>query len=103
MAKLPKIYKNTIDKEIHNNKTVYYGTKEEKASSFQTFEEEKNIQKVIDEILNMPTYSFDIPLRIHTKDKIYDTSIVAKSNGTILTFDNDKIPINSIQKIEKKL
>lgn len=103
MAKLPKIYQNTIHKEINNNKKVYYGGKKEESEMVQenaTTKEE--IENLIDDIFSLPTYSFNVPLLIHTKNKTYDTSLIAKTKGNILTFDNDIIPLSEITKIEKR-
>lgn len=102
MAKLPKIYQNTIQKEIHNNTKVYYGKSQEEIKNKDVYEKREDIEKVIDEIFAQPTYSFNIGLFIHTKEKTYDTSLVAKSAGNIITFDNDIIPIKDIISIEKK-
>lgn len=104
MPKLPRIYQNTIQKEIRNNEKVYYGKSSnkisvEKVDRFETYQE---IENLIDEIFSLPTYSFNIPLQIYTENKVYQTSLIAKANGKVITFDNDIIPINQITKIEKK-
>ncbi len=103
MAKLPKIYQNTIEKEIHNNKKVYYGRNSLEQIVRDEAEEEQDVLEIIDEIFSLPTYSFNIPLSIYTKDKVYHTSLVAKSANTIITFDNDVIPIEDITRITKEL
>lgn len=103
MAKLPKIYQNTIHKEINNNKKVYYGMKlEESGVVEESATTKEEIETLIDDIFSLPTYSFNIPLLIHTKNKVYDTSLIARRNNSLLTFDNDIIPLAEIIKIEKK-
>jgi len=104
MKKLPKIYQNKIEKELHNNKKVYYSqNNEQEIVNEERLEEEKrSALEVIDEVFSLPTYSFNIPLSIYTKDKVYHTSLIAKSRGHIITFDNDMIPIDEITHIEKR-
>lgn len=105
MAKLPKIYQNTIHKEIHNNRKVYYSNHneiEQKVLDPVVYESFYDIENLIDEIFSQPTYSFNIGLLIHTKDKTYDTSLIAKTRNSVITFDNDVIPIREITSIEKK-
>ncbi len=103
MPKLPPIYKNMIQKEIHNNEKVYYGKENNKTLTPKkvTANKKEEIESFIDEIFNKPTYSFNIPLKIYTKDNTYDTSLIAKANGKVITFDNDIIPIADIITIEK--
>lgn len=104
LAKLPKIYQNTIKKEIHNNTKVYYGKNntDGESKNIDIYQDSKSVANIIDDIFALPTYSFNINLLIHTKEKIYDTSLIAKSKGAVITFDNDIIPIADIIKIEKK-
>jgi len=105
MAKLPKIYQNTIHKEIHNNKKVYYSKGDSVNQATQSdvvSTTSYDIQKFIDEVFSMPTYSFNIPLFITTKEKTYDTSLIAKTRDRVITFDNDVIPIAEIISIRKK-
>ncbi len=61
-----------------------------------------DINNVIDNIFNTTGYAFNIKVIIETKDKIYDTSLIAKRNGYILTLDNDRINIDDIISIKRK-
>lgn len=91
MKKLPSIYKNEINKKIKNNREVTY-----------IKEEQQNINEIIDSIFNGLGYSYNIPLIITTKNKVYETSLISKSKTNINTLDNDSIPINEIISIERK-
>lgn len=91
MKKLPSIYKNEINKKIKNNREVTY-IKEEK----------QNINEIIDSIFNGIGYSYNIPLIITTKDKIYETSLISRNKKIINTLDNHSIPISEIIAIERK-
>ncbi len=96
MKKLPKIYHEDITKEIKNNKKVSYVEKD----SNRVYEKDK-INEVLKEVFNGIGYSFNIPLRIETVDKTYETSLIGKSNNYLITFDNDTILINDIKSIKK--
>lgn len=91
MKKLPSIYKNEINKKIKNNREVTY-----------IKEEQQNINEIIDSIFNGLGYSYNIPLIITTKNKVYETSLISRSKTSINTLDNDSIPINEIISIERK-
>lgn len=91
MKKLPSIYKNEINKKIKNNREVTY-IKEEK----------QNINEIIDSIFNGVGYSYNIPLIITTRDKIYETSLISRNKTKINTLDNHSIPISEIITIERK-
>ena len=91
MKKLPSIYKNEINKKIKNNREVTY-IKEDK----------QNINEIIDSIFNGIGYSYNIPLIITTKDKIYETSLISRNKQNINTLDNHSIPISEIITIERK-
>lgn len=93
MKKLPKVYQNEITKKINNNKTVCY-LKEEK----NLFEEHKipTIMEKIEKVFSTYGYSFNIPVTIKTHNKIYETSLIAKTSNNIITLDNDIIPISDI-------
>ena len=97
MKKLPKVYKNEINKIINNNKDKCLVTTENKVIK------KENINEIsLDEIFNGIGYSYNIPLNIKTKNKEYNTSLVAKTNNNVITIDNDIIPINEIITLTKR-
>ncbi len=103
IKKLPKIYQNTIDKNINNNKKTYYirnKTSEESLVS-ETMTQDQ-IDSVLDDIFNDIGYSFNIPVIIKTNTKTYETSLITRTNGYLLTFDNHKIRIDEIVYIQRK-
>lgn len=93
MKKLPQIYKSNINKTILNNKTMCHVNLEKINFS---------VKEVINEIFNGMGYSYNIPVEIKTKAKIYVTSLIAKVNDHIITADNDVILIDDIIEIKKK-
>lgn len=97
MKKLPKVYKNEINKIINNNKDKCLVTTENKVIK------KENINEIsLDDIFNGIGYSYNIPLNIKTKTKEYNTSLVAKTNNNVITIDNDIIPINEIITLTKR-
>ena len=131
IKKLPKIYQNTIDKNINNNKKTYYirnKTSEESLVS-ETMTQDQidsvldgssknpklltiiricygfniNLNEFFDDdIFNDIGYSFNIPVIIKTNTKTYETSLITRTNGYLLTFDNHKIRIDEIVYIQRK-
>ena len=110
MKKLPKVFQNELKKTIKNNKEVCYLKNEEKKLDQVKVDEEKeettnntpNITEILDEVFNGIGYSYNIPLEITTNDKIYNTSLIAKTNNNLITIDNEIIPISSIICIKYK-
>ncbi len=95
MKKLPKIYHEQINKKIKNNKEIAYVSKEDITEE----KKEESIDEVLNKVFNGIGYSFNIPLRIETYNKVYETSLIAKSNNYLITFDNDTIPLSEVKKI----
>ena len=95
MSKLPKIYHEDINKSIKNNKQVTYI----RNNNISSNNESDSIEEVLNKVFNGVGYSFNIPLRIETYHKVYNTSLIGKTSNYLLTFDNDTIPISDIKKI----
>lgn len=96
MKKLPKLYKNENSKPLDNNKKYCY-LKEEKEDNRNSIDEK------IYNIFNGIGYSYNIPVRIKTKDKEYNTSLVTKTKNNLITLDNEVIKIEDIISIEEKV
>ena len=62
----------------------------------------KSITEILNEVFNGIGYSFNIPLFITTNNKVYETSLIAKSKNYVITIDNDTILINDIKAISYK-
>ena len=101
IRKLPKIYQNDINKKINNNKKTYH-LKYNNNEEVSTVMNNEDVNKVIDSIFNTTGYAFNINVIIKTSNKTYDTSLIAKRNGYILTLDNDRIRIDDIISIKRK-
>ena len=92
MKKIPKLYKVDNDKIKDNNQLQCNIKKEEKIS----------VKKQLDEIFSGLVYPYNVSVEIITKDKKYDTSIIARTKDHILTIENYIIPIQEIISIKKK-
>ena len=97
MKKLPEVYKNEINKIINNNKDKCLVTKEDRL-----IKKDKINEISLDDIFNGIGYSYNIPITIKTKNKEYNTSLIAKTNNNVITIDNDIIPINEIITLTKR-
>lgn len=103
IKKLPKIYQNSIDKHINNNKkTCYIRNITDKENIVLNTMDNNEIDLVIDEIFNDIGYSFNIPVIIKTNNKTYETSLITRTNGYLLTLDNQKIKLDDIVFIQRK-
>lgn len=98
IKKLPKIYQNEIDKKIKNNETIYYSRNRNSQA-----EEEMDLDSVnifLDNIFNGIGHAFNIPVVIRTNTKVYNTSLITRTNDYLLTLDNNKIKISDIISIK---
>ena len=95
MKKLPSIYKNDITSFIDHN------TKSCKVTSSVEIDK-ADVNSIIDDIFKNSYYAFNTSVIIKTKYDTYETGIVSKKNGYILTLNNMKIKIDDILSIQRK-
>lgn len=100
MKKLPKIYHEDINKKIKNNKEVtYIKNSNTNTNSVNVGVQEESVDEVLKKVFSGIGYSFNIPLRIETTSKVYETSLIGKSRDYLITFDNDTIPLSEVKRI----
>ena len=107
---LPKVYANTIDKVIKNNKKIYMTDQKEKTSikeqenikNITTEKNKKSIDEQIKMILNTKKYIYKIPVEIETEKEIIITKIIGKNKNNLITIDNELIKIDTIKNIKIK-
>lgn len=92
MKKLPKLYKNENSNLFDHNRKEYRITD----SLF-----EDNSFDVLDEIFNGIGHPYNQKVFIKTIKKEYETYLVSRTKQTLLTLDNDSIPIQDIITIKK--
>jgi len=109
MKKLPSIYKNSIKKQINNNKNYCY-LKDTSNDNINNTNKtnininnivDKNINSTLDSIFNSLGYPYNINVLIKTKDKEYNTYLVTRNNNTITTLDNEIINMDDIISINR--
>lgn len=93
---LPKVYSNPIDKEIKNNKEVYYSR-----SQVNNYKSPKDITKIINQIFASKDFVYKKKIRITTFDNQLEVNLVGRTSNNLLTLDNQKIALNEIVDIEE--
>ena len=89
MKKLPKIFKNSINKPLNNNSRVYYSGS-------------KNIKEVSIDDLFKQNEVYRTPIIITLKDgKEVSMTIIGRSIKHLITSENELIPIEDIITIKK--
>lgn len=101
IKELPKIYKNNIDKNINNNKQLYYSGYSNNNTIINT-NSDIDVDLLIDGIFNNKTKVYNIPIIINTSNKIYDTYLVARTSNYLLTINQERIFIKDIISIKRK-
>ena len=107
--KLPSIYRSEGTKKSVN-KEVFYSYLEDKKleTEEKKFEREEKtdstltINETLYQIFNRKGYSFNVPVHIKLKDKELDTFLAARTQTTLLTLDDEVIPIDSIISLQIK-
>ena len=99
---LPGIYKKTVDKNHANNKKMCYASESEKTVEKEIFNQSSSITTVEEKIRKLfksSRYIFNIRVLIKTDKKDYDTKIAGKVKNSLVTIDNEVIPIVEINDI----
>lgn len=86
MKKLPKLYKNEESNFKSHNKEVYHIKEEIIQDKSET----------LFQIFHGLSNPYTIKVKIKTKEKEYETYLVAKTKNFITTIENDTILINDI-------
>ena len=94
MNKLPKVYENPINKKFDNTQDLF-------RSSINSKYNNKDINRIIDEILKSNDHIAKTRVRITLPNEYLVVDMIGKTNGSILTIDNRLIKINDIIDIEK--
>ncbi len=108
MKQLPPIFKINNVKPKDTNQRYYH----QKVSNKITLNErgntvEKNIdmltiEEKINKIFKTKGYAFNIPVTIEFAGKKIDTYLALRKNNSIITLDNEVIPISTITSLEIK-
>ena len=92
MKELPKMYHNTIDKDINNNEKMY-------STIYNNDRNNYTVEQKIYNIFNSPNYIYKIDVTIVTDKGKTNKRIVGKTKTNLITMDNEYTPINTIRDI----
>lgn len=98
---LPKIFRKNVESNHITNKKVYYGSER---SSYDTVNNINSydlmtVEDKIKKLFKSSRYIFNIGVIIKTDKKDYDTRIAGKVKNSLVTVNNDIIPIVEINDI----
>lgn len=111
---LPKVFKNTLKKQINNNEKVYITKTEHKdikeyENNIKNKQHQQQIngenspnavEETLSKIINgKKHYTYKIPVEIELQDRTIATKIIGKTKNSILTTENEKIEIKEIKNI----
>lgn len=97
MKKLPQIFQGNIKKIKTNNKSQCVVSKETSKNII-----EENSSDLIDSVFSGIGYSFNMPLCIRTTSGKKITSLIAKTKDSVITLDNEVIPLSEILSVTRK-
>lgn len=103
--KLPNVFANKNVGMINNNKETYYSgenqiknmTSDETNKSIKTI----IIRKKINDLFNSENFVYKVNVVITTVDGDMECTLIAKSNDSLLTINNESIKISDIVDIKK--
>ncbi len=100
---LPKIFKKNVDLEHSNNKRVFYASENKetlvKNDDTNSYRSLSTVEEKIRKLFKSSRYIFNINVIIKTDKKDYNTQIAGRIKNSIVTVDNDVIPIVEINDI----
>ncbi len=118
--KLPSVFANKIEKEVGNNKNVFYSSKDglgDNSSDMRSnsidsdnFADQvkdnlvkpKNIYQKLNDIFSSSRYVYKADVEITLKDGTVTKRIIGRNSNHLITIDNELIPISDIIDIKHK-
>lgn len=104
--KLPGVFVNTIDKELHNNEHVYVSSQEREVSVEQKDVKEEHsinqpsVSSKINQIFSSRNYIYKADVSITLQDETITKKIIGKNGNYLITYENELIPIDEITDIQ---
>ena len=101
MKKLPKVYQNELNNNIHNNKKVFDSLKENSINKKKIIKSTKkqSIKEKIKDLINQNKYIFNMETVLVFSDHEEVTNIAGIVNNHIITMDNRIIKIDELKDI----
>ena len=104
MKQLPPIFK--VSNNIKDTNQKYYyekvTNKIKPKEIKKTIDNNLSIEEKINKIFKTKGYAFNIPVEITFSNKTVNTYLASKRNHSIITLDNEVIPISTITSLEIK-
>ncbi len=116
--KLPGVFANKIEKEVGNNKSVFYSNGENlvrfdgsidgdqgddfRAKARENLVKPKNINQKINDIFKSSQYVYKADVQLTLKDGSVTKRIVGRNSNYLITIDNELIPISDIIDIKRQ-
>ena len=102
--KLPKVFANKIEKQLDNNKSVFYSNTKEDSVAADTYSSTENnshligpnVNQKINSIFSSPRYVYKADVDITTRDGIVSKRIIGRNGTHLITIDNELIPITDV-------
>ena len=95
MKKLPKVYVSPIDKNLQNNKQLFYSKLTEESSNT------KSILQKINDIFHSRNFVYKKDVLVTTKNGSKVIPLVGRTNDALLSLDKEKILISDILEIKE--
>ena len=94
----PKVFINSINKNIKNNKDVYYYKKDD----IDMIDDSNDVKSKIKDIFNSTSFVYKCRVDIILKDRSHITEdVIAIKDDNLITLSDNKIPISNILDIKK--
>ncbi|MDD4594783.1 MAG: hypothetical protein PHY33_06705 [Methanobacteriaceae archaeon] len=110
--KLPGVYANKNISNLNNNEKVYYSNKDSNKNIKTTKKNKKDdrlpsligqsVEQKINTIFNSVNYVYKAKVEITLEDGKVIKNIIGRNNVSLITMDNELIPIDKIIDIEYK-
>ena len=95
MKKLPKVYVSPIDKDLQNNKQLFYSKLSEESQNT------KSVIQKINDIFHSRNFVYKKDVLVTTKNGSKVISLVGRTNDALLSLDKVKILISDIIEIKE--
>ena len=96
MKRVPEIFVNKINKNISNNKEVYYSYNDKNVYEEEIIPNEYDLQQKINKLFKSNDFIYKKKFKIKTKDYEREYTIISKSYYYLLCINGTKIYIKDI-------
>ena len=97
-----KIYQNRVNKEFHNNMKIYTSYNEKVVGKDNKITNVSDIRKKINDIVKSDGFIYSKLVNIIVGDDVIKRKIIGIVGSSLVTIDNEYIPIENIKDIYVK-